>query len=123
MRLSQTFILTGLIFLVIGMMFGIWMGASEKFQYADAHAHWNLAGFVVSTAYGLIHRAFPELSASKLAWPQFGLHLAAVPVFVAGIFVVDATHQIGLVIVGSLMVLAAALTFLWMFYSRGFRQA
>ena len=59
MRIDVTFISFGLVFLICGMVFGMWMGATQDFQFADAHAHLNLLGFVVPTIYGLIHRAYP----------------------------------------------------------------
>ena len=62
MRVHVVFIGLGLIFLVIGMAFGMWMGINQDFQYAAAHAHWNLVGFVTSAIYGLTHRAYPKLA-------------------------------------------------------------
>src|SRR5689334_9825928 len=98
MRIDTAFIGIGLIFLFLGMSFGGWMGASEDFQFADAHAHWNLLGFVVPTLYGLIHRSYPELRRSRLAWPQFIGHFIGVLIFVPGLFVVTITGSPILVI-------------------------
>lgn len=117
MPISRSFIGFGLACLAIGMGFGIWMGIKQNFTFVDAHAHWNMLGFVTATLYGLVHKNHPALGRSKLAWPQFWLHAAGVVVFVAGIFVVVASGQKALVIAGSLMVLVAALAFLGMFLS------
>ncbi|HEY1880660.1 MAG TPA: hypothetical protein VGG68_12075, partial [Caulobacteraceae bacterium] len=92
-----------------------WMGIKQDFQDVDAHVHWNLLGFAASTLYGLIHKTHPAMARSRLAWPQFWLHVLGVVVFVAGIFVVLASKQEALVIAGSLMLIVAALTFLGMF--------
>jgi hypothetical protein len=115
MRISQAFIGLGLLFLIVGMGFGIWMGIRQDFQFADAHAHWNLLGFVTSTLYGLVHRTHPAMAKSRLAWPQFWLHIVGALSVGPGVMLAISAHQDTLVIIGSVLVLLAALTFLAMF--------
>jgi hypothetical protein len=115
MNISRAFIGLGLLCLVIGMGFGMWMGANQNFQFADAHAHWNLLGFVTSTLYGLIHRSHPQLARSRLAWPQFGLHAVGVLCAGPGVMLAVAAHNDTLAMIGGVLVLLAALTFLAMF--------
>ena len=117
MRIDVTFIGGGLLFLIGGMVFGMWMGAHEDFQFADAHAHWNLLGFVVSTLYGLIHRAYPGLARSRLAWPQCIAHFVGVLIFVLGIAIVTQTRNQLVVIAGSIVVTLATLTFGFIFFT------
>lgn len=117
MRIDVTFIGFGLVFLICGMAFGMSIGASQDFQFADAHAHLNLLGFVVPTTYGLIHRAYPSLALSRLAWPQCIAHFIGVLIFVPGIVVVTLTGNQLIVIVGSIMVILATLTFGFVFFS------
>ena len=117
MRIDVTFISAGLIFLIFGMVFGIWMGAREDFQLADAHAHWNLLGFVVPTFYALIHRAYPRLTHSRLAWPQCIVHFVGVLLFVPGIVISILTSNQLLVTIGSTLVLLATLIFGFMFFT------
>ena len=117
MRIHVVFIGLGLIFLVVGMAFGIWMGMKQDFQFADAHAHWNLVGFVTSTLYGLIHRAYPKLADSRLAWPQCIVHVVGVLIFAPGIIVAVATDQPIGAIVGALMILTGALMFMFIYYT------
>jgi len=123
MRVHVVFIGLGLIFLVVGMVFGVWMGITKDFQYVDAHAHWNLVGFVTSTLYGLIHRAYPKLAASKLTWPQCVVHVLGVLIFAPGIILVVTRRQEAGVIVGSLLIVAAALMFMWIYFTHDHRTA
>ena len=109
MRVHVVFIGLGLFFLVIGMVFGVWMGITKNFQYLDAHAHWNLVGFVTSTLYGLIHRAYPRLATSRLTWAQCAVHVAGILIFAPGIILVVTTKQEIAVIVGSMLIVLAAL--------------
>jgi hypothetical protein len=123
MRAHVVFIGLGLIFLVIGMGFGIWMGITQSFQYADVHAHWNLVGFVTSTLYGLIHRAYPKLASSRLTWPQCVIHVTGVLIFAPGIFFAITMHQEIGAIIGSLLILSAALMFMWIYFTHDHRTA
>ena len=121
MRVHVVFIGLGLIFLVVGMVFGIWMGITQNFQFLDAHAHWNLVGFVTSTLYGLIHRAYPKLATSRLTWVQCITHVLGVLIFAPGIIVVVAMHNEAPAIVGSLLIVAAALMFMWIYFTHDHR--
>ena len=59
MRYPMIFIAAGLICLLIGEGFGMWISqAPERFPLHPAHAHLNLAGWVTLALYGLIHRAY-----------------------------------------------------------------
>lgn len=117
MRIDLTFIGGGLLFLVCGMAFGMWMGARENFQLADAHAHLNLLGFVLSTLYGLIHRAYTGLASSRLAWPQCVAHFVGVILFIPGIAVSTLMNNQFLVIAGSVLVMLATLMFGFVFFT------
>jgi hypothetical protein len=115
MRIDTVFISIGLVILVCGMAFGMWMGAREDFEYADAHAHLNLVGFVLPTLFGLLHRSYPDLARSRLAWPQCIIHFLGVLFFVPGIVIATATRNQAVVITGSVLVMLATLTFGFVF--------
>lgn len=115
MRIDVTFVGMGLLFLITGMIFGIWMGVREDFQLATVHAHWNLLGFVIPTAYGLIYRAYPGLGRSRLAWPQCIAHFVGVVIFVPGIIMSILKGNPLFAIVGSAIVFLATLTFVLIF--------
>jgi hypothetical protein len=123
MRVHVVFIGLGLIFLVIGMVFGIWMGITQNFQYQAAHAHWNLVGFVTSTLYGLIHRAYPKLATSKLTWAQCFVHVLGVLIFAPGIILAVVTQQEIGAVIGALLLVLAALMFMWIYFTHDHRTA
>ena len=115
MRPQAVFIGLGLIFLLIGMIFGVWMGTNEAFIFAGAHAHWNLLGFVTSTVYGLIHSVNPELARSRLAWPQCIIHIAGAAIFAPGIALIVTVGETIPAIIGSWLLISGALMFLVMY--------
>ncbi len=123
MRAHVVFIGLGLIFLVVGLAFGLWMGISHNLQFAAAHAHWNLVGFVTSTLYGLIHRAYPKLAASKLTWPQCILHVAGVLIFAPGIILAITSNLVIPAAIGGVLIILAALMFLWIYFTHDHRIA
>ena len=115
MRIDVTFIGIGFVILICGMAFGMWMGAHEAFQYADAHAHLNLLGFIIPTLYGLLHRVYPDLARSPLALPQCIMHFLGVLIFVPGILIFTLTGNEAAVITGGILVMLATLTFTFVF--------
>lgn len=117
--IGTAYILFGLVWLVLGMVFGIWMGVAQKFTFANSHAHMNLVGFTISVLFGLIHRQYPGLGESRLAGAQFGIYQLGAVLLVAGKMMVDGGGGDGLVKAGSVVVLAGAALFLWMFAARG----
>ena len=74
-RVSLWFFAVAPICVLIGMGFGIFMGASQDFTLAPAHAHLNLIGWVTMALYGTFYALAPEAS-KKLAWTVFWLNNA-----------------------------------------------
>ena len=66
-RIDLQFLLLATVLLIIGVVMGIYMGATGEFQYSPVHAHINLVGWASLALFGLVYRAYPELGARKLA--------------------------------------------------------
>ena len=103
----------GVIFLLIGMIWGIEMGIRQEFSLAPAHAHFNLVGGVLLFVFGLYYRMVPLARDSALAKWQSGLHILGAILFPIGVAVVIKKGEsfIVLPIVGSLIVVAAVALF------------
>jgi hypothetical protein len=112
-------ITTGFVWLIAGMVFGAWLGATENLQYSNSHAHANLLGFVISVLFGLIYRNWPALLSSRLAWPQFALFQIGSLVLVAGKFDIDHGGAGMLAPPGSVLVVLGTLLMFWMFATAG----
>jgi len=117
-KIDDTYILVGLVWLVIGMGYGIWMGITQQFNFANSHAHLNLVGFVISVLFGLIHRAYPALRTSRLAWPQFFVYEIGAVLLIAGKAMIDDGGSDALVKLGALVVVLGTLAMLGLFALR-----
>jgi cbb3-type cytochrome oxidase subunit 1 len=112
MNLTRAFLLTALVYAMIGMTLGIYMGITGNFAPAPVHAHINLVGWVSLALFGLIHRAYPQLRAQWLAKVQFWVAQAGALLLPIGIWL-KLSHDIDLVVVlGSLLTIAATFLFL-----------
>jgi hypothetical protein len=103
----------GVMFLVVGMVWGIEMGIRQDFSMAPAHAHFALVGGVLLFVFGRYYRMVPVARDSVLAKWQGSLHFAGAILFPVGVAVVIRRGEafIALPIIGSLIVLAAVALF------------
>jgi hypothetical protein len=117
MRYDLIFITTALLCLLVGETLGIHMGISQDFTLVPAHVHLNLLGWVTLATFGLMHRAYPALGASRMALAQCVLAIVAniaMPVGLA-FMLLGPTHDETLVKYASLAVILATLLFVIMF--------
>ncbi len=122
-RLDRNYILLGLVWVLVGTVFSVWLGASNHLNYANSHAHLNLLGFVTSVLFGLLHWAYPALAQSRLAIWQFAIYEIGVALLVIGKILVDGGKQTLFLEVGSLVTIAGALLMLVMFLRSGRKTA
>ena len=64
------------VYLIMGVGLGIYMGASGDVLLVPVHAHFNLLGWASLGLIGLIYRQFPVAGSHRLAQVQFWLHNA-----------------------------------------------
>jgi hypothetical protein len=112
-RYARLWILLAVIYLIVGVSFGIGMGATEKLQYAPVHAHINLLGWATMALAGLIYERFPRAGGSRLGVLHFWSFQILFPVLIAGLIFMFAGHpeMQPVLIVGSLGILASLLMF------------
>lgn len=74
MNISRSFIGIGILYLLLGMGFGMYMSGKADFTLAPLHAHINLVGFVLMCVFGLIYRQFPAMAEATLGRVHFWLY-------------------------------------------------
>ena len=83
--IDSTYVAIGALWLVLGMILGIVMGASENFLFMPVHAHINLVGFACHSLFGMAYRQWPTMKTSSLALYQFWIFVIATPITLIGL--------------------------------------
>lgn len=79
-NIARLWVLTGLVFLMIGMGLGLKMSITQDYGMHGLHAHLNLLGFVVMTLFGLCYHNWPKMQEGMLATVHYLLHTVTVAV-------------------------------------------
>ena len=80
-RLSNRFLRLAVLFALVGMSLGYWMGATEQFAAAPVHAHINLLGWVSMALYGLFYRVQPGAARGWLPAVHFWVAVVGLLIF------------------------------------------
>lgn len=86
MNISRSFMVMGAVYLVVGILFGMYMGGSGDHSLAPVHAHINLLGFTLMTVFGIGYRLVPGLAEGSLPKVHFWLHQVGVLLLMLGLF-------------------------------------
>jgi hypothetical protein len=108
------FLRVAVVYLVIGVVFGMVMGITEQFQFANVHAHINLLGWATLALSGVIYALFPGAGSNKLATAHFWLQNIGLPVFAIGLFLNDTTMgkaAIPIISVGAIVAILGIIVF------------
>lgn len=111
MSLSRGFLLTGAVYLVVGIALGAYMGGSGDHTLTPVHAHINLLGFTLMTLFGLAYRVMPDLAEGNMAKAQFWLHQVGALVLLSGLALLM-TGSVAEATIGPVLALSEGLVFL-----------
>ncbi|MEC0372898.1 cytochrome-c oxidase [Paenibacillus chibensis] len=102
------------VYLVIGILFGMFMSITHKFGYASVHAHINLLGWASLALSGIIYYLFPNAGDHLLAKVHFWLHNIGLPVMMIGLilYVNEVAHVEPVIATGGVLVTIGILTFM-----------
>jgi hypothetical protein len=94
--MSRRLLQIAVVYWVLGVSWGIYMGATQTFTDIPVHAHLNLLGWVSLGLCGLIYANAPHLERSFLAKAHFWLHnLGLPPLMIAVWLIVNGHGEIG----------------------------
>ncbi len=91
-RMAQIWIKLAILYLLVGVVFGLVMAATHHVEFAPLHAHINLLGWASMALAGVIYHLFPRAGGSRLGLWHFWLHNLALPVAMVGLFFLLAGH-------------------------------
>ena len=118
-KLDRAYILVGLCWVIVGMVYGVWLGATHQNNFANSHAHINLLGFVTSVLFGMLFWAFPGMARSRVAQWQFLIYEIGTVLLIIGKILVDRDGTETLLLqIGSTLVILGTLLMLWLFAAK-----
>jgi hypothetical protein len=111
--ISFWFFLTAVIYVTIGMLWGIHMSASGDHALGPAHAHLNLIGWVTMALFGIYYHLVPKAAEHVLAKVHFAVATAGVIIIVPGIVMAIEETGEALAKIGSVLTLLSMLIFVF----------
>ena len=117
-NLASTCFKAAVLFLVVGISFGIFMAASKDHTLVGSHAHINLLGWASLGLFAFYYQTYPDKAALRLARIQVWLHIAAVIVMIIALSLLLYGNAAAepVVALSSLAVLADVLMFLYIVF-------
>ncbi len=109
---------TAVIMGLLGLTMGIGMGITHDFSLAPAHAHVNLLGWVSFFLYGAFYMLVPGAAKGILPKVHYALSITGAVAMTGGIAMIVTGHEAftPVAIIGSLVVYAGFLTFIWIVF-------
>ena len=74
----------GMLYFVLGIGIGIYIGINQLFHFKSFHAHINLLGWVSMGIIGIIYASFPKLNTFKTSPIIFWIYQVSVLLFLTG---------------------------------------
>lgn len=112
-RIGHTLLKVASLYMVVGLVGGMFVALSGQFTFASVHSHISLLGWTTMAITGLVYVALPACAGSPMARAHFWLHNLGLPIMLVALTVHAAGDDraepvIGL---GSTIVLAGLLVF------------
>jgi len=117
-HIDRAFVGVALIWLILGMVLGLYMGITASNQLLVVHVAMLMSGFVVLAIYGAIYRLWPALKASPVAKAQFWIAVVAVLGQVVGAyqFATSGGTEIAVIVSSSVLSIVGAILMAWVFW-------
>lgn len=120
MKASSLSFRAAVLFVIVGMSWGLAMAISQNHATYPGHAHLLLLGWVSLFLFGVFYHLHPGIDRSRAALAQVWAWIAGVVIQAYGVERIFSAHPEGeaFAAVGSFVVLAAILLFAWLVYRR-----
>ena len=121
-RMTGLWLRTGLVWFVLTMLFGMYLGMTQQFGASSPHAHLGLLGWVSSVAFALFHAAAdPDEQLTGRGRAHWAAHNLGLLVQVSSLWLVITTGKgiFGMFIaLGGLILIVSTLFFAGMVWRR-----
>jgi hypothetical protein len=119
LEIDRAYVAIALLWAVVGMLLGLYMGIAEDHTLLTVHVAMMLSGFVTLALYGVLYRLWPAMKKSPLALAQFWISAIGVAVIIIGSYFLVTRGSIPLAAVGSIAMIVGAALMAWIFIARG----
>jgi len=119
LEIDRAYIAIALLWSVVGMLLGLYMGLASDTKLLTVHVAMMLSGFVTLALYGAVYRLWPALKKSPLAPIQFWISAVGVAVLIIGTYFLVTSGSIPLAAIGSLAMIVGAALMSWLFIAKG----
>ncbi|UOY91664.1 cbb3-type cytochrome c oxidase subunit I [Ectobacillus sp. JY-23] len=90
------FIKISAIYLVVGVVLGMYMSIAHSYILTPVHVHINLLGWAAMAVAGILYHIFPDAAATRLGKIHFWLHNISLPIMMLALaFVVKGKEAAG----------------------------
>jgi len=86
MNVARNFLLIGVLYLVVGIILGMYMGGSGDHTLTPVHAHINLLGFTLMVLFSLIYKVFSAMASNTSARVHFWAYQGGTLAMVCALF-------------------------------------
>ena len=117
-QIDRNLVAIGLGWLVLGMLLGLYMGASNDTRLLQVHVAMLMGGFVVITTYGVLYRLWPAMKTGSLAKIQFWIAVISSVGIAAGTVQRALNDGVVLVAFASVLAIVGAVLMGWLFMTR-----
>ncbi len=120
MKASSVSFQAAVLFVLVGMVWGLQMAISGDHSAFPAHAHINLLGWVSLFLFGIFYHLHPALDGTRVALVQVWIWIVGTAVLGVGVGLVHTGHSNAepIAAIGSFTVLFAMLVFGWLLFRR-----
>lgn len=118
-RFARRWLVAALLYFLVGVGIGVYMGASSDHALFTIHSHVSLLGWTSMGLTGLIYRAMPAAAKHRLAAWHFVLYQIAVPVMLLAVTALALGHKAAEPAAGvaSVAILVSVVMFCWVILS------
>jgi hypothetical protein len=119
-RMTALWARSALAWFVITVVMGMFMGVTQQFHYAPAHAHMGVLGWLSSAAISYLHAiSRPFAPGAKLPLLHWALHNIGVAIMTSSLFLMHHSEAAaGFIGVGALMVVVGVVWLAAMMWGR-----
>jgi hypothetical protein len=116
-EIDRGYVLAALLLATTGVLLGLYMGLAEDRRLLSVHVALMLSGFVTLAIYGFAFRLWPSMKKAALAPVQFATAMVGTFLLIGGTYFFATSGSLGLAAVGSILVIAAGIMMVWLFWS------